>query len=145
MNNKGNWIIKPKYKEAQPFYKGVAIVKIKNRYGLINKKGQLVINQIFDEFWGFKNGVSVIRNYNKYGFINYRGKIIFQMAITGGGIGDYNWNYGKIYHKKKIYLIDTNGRMPIKMGFDSVETYEGKNNTTIAKGWANGKRVEINL
>jgi len=140
----GNWLIEPQYKDAKPFDRGAAIVKEGNKYAIINKKGQHLIKQTFDELLGFKNGVSMAQNDSSLGFVNYKGKIIVPIS-SNQGASEYNWNYGKLFRGNKIFLVDTLGRFPLKQGFDTVETYEGPNNTTIAKGKINGKHVEFRL
>jgi hypothetical protein len=139
--DKGVWVVKPKYKEAYPFDRGAAVVKVGARYTLIDKAGQPFTHRYFDAMGDLHNGVSTFFNQGKSGFINYKGQVLLQGIF---GTGDYNWNYGKIFKGQKTYLIDTLGKV-YKTGFDTVETYEGKNNTTVAKGKINGKAIEIVL
>lgn len=141
-NDKGTWVVKPRFEDARPFEGGAAIVKIGDKFTLIKKDGKVMLNRYFDELWNFKNGVSVVADKGKYGFINHKGEII--APIRYNGIGEYNWNYGQLYIKNKTYLVDTSGKI-FNMPFDTVNTYEGKNHTTIAKGQVKGKFVELTL
>ena len=60
IDNKGNWLIRPKYKVAYPFYKETAVVQEKNQFRLINKQGQKIIGQTFDTIWSFKKDIAVV-------------------------------------------------------------------------------------
>src|SRR5690349_21539808 len=42
VDNKGNWIVKPKYKVAYPFYKETAVIQDSGQFLLINKQGQRI-------------------------------------------------------------------------------------------------------
>jgi hypothetical protein len=139
--DKGIWVVRPKYKEAYPFNREAAVVKIGAKYTLINKAGHPLIHRYFDAMGDLHNGISTFFNQGKSGFINYKGQVLLQGTF---GTGEYNWNFGKIFKGQKTYLIDTLGKV-YKTGFDTVETYEGKNNTTIAKGKFNGKVIEVVL
>jgi hypothetical protein len=60
VDDQGNWIIEPAYKDASAFYKGTAIVLDKGKFYLINKKKELVNAIPFDSIWGFNNDVTVV-------------------------------------------------------------------------------------
>lgn len=139
--DKGVWVVKPKYKEAYPFDRGAAVVKVGAKYTLINKAGQPFIHRYFEALGDLHNGVSAFYDQGKSGFINYKGQTLLQGIF---GTGEYNWNYGKIFKGQKTYLIDTLGKI-YKTGFDTVETFEGKDHTTLAKGKINGKAIKIVL
>ncbi len=50
INTEGGWVIQPQFDEAFPFWGNVAIVKIADRYGLIDEQGRLVVNPIWTDF-----------------------------------------------------------------------------------------------
>jgi hypothetical protein len=79
VDNKGNWIVKPKYKVAYPFYKETAVIQDNGQFLLINKQGQRITVQTFDTIWSFKNDVAVVLKNKKWGFINYQGKYILPL------------------------------------------------------------------
>jgi WG containing repeat len=143
IDNKGNWLIRPKYKVAYPFYKGTAVVQEKNQFRLINKQGQKIIGQTFDTIWSFKNDIAVIEKDKKRGFINYKGTYILPMD-NYQGIGEYNWYFGEFQKDGKWFLIDTAGHIPIKEGFDEVQI-RGNEDSVFAVGKQNGKPVKIRL
>ncbi len=53
MNSKGQYVIEPKYKKATSFTDGVARVKYKKKWGLINEQGELVNDMWFDNLEEF--------------------------------------------------------------------------------------------
>ena len=143
VNNNGDWIIKPKYKLAYPFYKGTAVVKDNGQFELINKQGEKIIAQRFDGIWGFKNNISVVEKDNKQGFINYHGTYILPLD-NYSGIGEFNWYFGEFKKDGKWFVIDTAGNIPIKEGFDEVKV-RGDEDSVFALGQRNGKDVKIRL
>ncbi len=143
VDNKGNWLIKPTYKLAYPFYKGTAIVKDSEQFALINKQGQKIITQTFDGIWGFKNNISVVEKDNKKGLINYHGTYILPLD-NYEGIGEYNWYFGEFKKNGKWFVIDTTGHIPIKEGFDEVDV-RGNEDSVFAIGRQNGKAIKIRL
>jgi hypothetical protein len=143
VDNKGNWLIKPKYRLAYPFYKGTAVIKDSGQFGLLNKQGQKIIKQTFDGIWGFKNNISVVEKDNKKGFINYHGTYILPLD-NYSSIGEYNWYFGEFKKDGKWFVIDTTGHIPIKEGFDEVKV-RGNEDSVFAIGKQNGKDVKIRI
>ncbi|MBO9203503.1 MULTISPECIES: WG repeat-containing protein [Niastella] len=144
ISNNGDWIIKPTFKTAYPFYKGTAVVKADNKFVLLNKDGQRIIKETFDSIYSFKNDVAIVTNNKKWGLINYRGRLILPLG-NYRGLGEYNYYHG-IFKKDdgKWYLIDTAGNIPVKEGFDSVGT-QAEGLIIYAVGLQNGKQVKIRL
>lgn len=143
VDNKGKWLMKPKYKGAQPFYKGTAVVQDSGQFLLLNKQGQRIIAETFDTIWSFKNDVAVVAKNKKWGFINYQGKYVLPLD-NYQGIGEYNWYFGEFQKDGKWYVIDTAGHIPIKEGFDEVKV-RGDEDSVFAIGSQNGKNVKIRI
>jgi len=143
VNDNGNWLIKPKYKVAYPFYKGTAVVQDSGDFVLLDKQGEKIISQTFDTIWSFKNDVAVVEKNKQWGFINYQGRLILPLD-NYRGIGEYSWYFGKFQRDGKWFVIDTAGNIPIKEGFDEVET-RGDEDSVFAVGKQNGKSVKIKL
>lgn len=81
----GNYVIPPQFDHAEDFAEGLAVVKVKDKYGYdkygyINKKGKYVVQPQFDYSTRFYQGLALveIRNdktfINKYGLIDKTGK-----------------------------------------------------------------------
>ena len=143
VDNNGNWLMKPKYKAAYPFYKETAVVQDRGQFLLLNKQGQRIIAQTFDTIWSFKNDVAIVAKNKKIGFINYQGKYILPLD-NYRGIGEYNWYFGEFQKDGKWFVIDTAGRIPIKEGFEEVHI-KGNEDSVFAVGKKNGKAVNIRL
>ena len=143
IDNKGNWLIKPKYKVAYPFYKETAVVQDSGQFVLLNKQEKKIISQTFDTIWSFKNDIAVVEKDKKWGFINYLGKYILPLD-SYRGIGEYNWYFGEFQKDGKWFLIDTAGHIPIIEGFDEVQV-RGNEDSVFAIGKQNGKAVKIRL
>lgn len=143
VDNNGNWLMKPKYKAAYPFYKETAIVQDRGQFLLLNKLGQRIIAQTFDTIWSFKNDVAAVAKNKKMGFINYQGKYILPLD-NYRGIGEYNWYFGEFQKDGKWFVIDTAGHIPIKVGFEEVHI-KGNEDSVFAVGKQNGKAVNIRL
>ncbi|RYZ22054.1 MAG: WG repeat-containing protein [Chitinophagaceae bacterium] len=144
IDKQGQWILPPKYKTAYPFYKGTAVVKTNDRFELFNKSGNRIITQTFDTVYHFKNDVAIVGNAKKWGLLNYRGQFILPLG-NYGGLGEYNYYHGTFMKNDgKWYLIDTTGNLPIKEGFDQVQTH-AEGDIIYAVGSQNGKQVKVRL
>lgn len=78
IDKKGNWVIKPKFDEAQKFDKGIAQVVINEQYGYINTKGELIIPCKYDKYGGWFVNDSTIelkRDGIEY-YFNLQGKTV---------------------------------------------------------------------
>ncbi|MDS0526906.1 WG repeat-containing protein [Clostridium sp. SHJSY1] len=77
IDEKGTFIIEPKYKNAYDFNEyGIAIVEENDLTGAINFKGDYVINPIYESITPFKEGRAVYVLNNKVGVIDEKGNII---------------------------------------------------------------------
>jgi hypothetical protein len=144
LDNTGQWIMPPKYKTAYPFYKGTAVVKENDRFLLLDKQGKKIIEQTFDTIYRFKNDVAIAAINKKWGLINYRGQFILPLG-NYRGLGEYNYYHGTFMKDDgKWYLVDTIGNIPIKEGFDDVQTKE-EGEVIYAVGLRDGKQVKVRL
>ena len=143
VDNKGNWLMRPKYKVAYPFYKETAVVQEGGQFVLLDKRGKRINGETFDSIWSFKNDVAVVSKNKKWGFLNYLGRYILPLD-NYSGIGEYNWYFGKFQKEGKWFLIDTAGHIPIKEGFEEVEV-RGDEDSVFAIGIQNGNAVKIRL
>ncbi len=53
----GKWILEPVYKDAKPFYEGLAVVSDGEKYGMINTNGEFVIPTVFDYIGSASGGI----------------------------------------------------------------------------------------
>lgn len=89
INDKGNFIIKPKYQNAYDFNEfGTAVVEKNNVMGIINLRGDYVVKPIYDSISPYKEGRAVYVLKGSMGVMDERGKAITKKAYNF--IGDYN-------------------------------------------------------
>src|SRR5688572_13546086 len=71
-NNNGNTLVRHKYQEVRDFNEGLAWVKSRGKWGLINEKGEEVCpcRHTCEIGSDFSNGFSSISEKGKFGFIN---------------------------------------------------------------------------
>lgn len=72
----GNWIIEPKYNNAESFDNGTAVVKNKNGYGVIDISGKWIIKPKYKKIIRAGDGLYWIKKGQKYGLTNSSGKWI---------------------------------------------------------------------
>lgn len=79
----GRVLISPKFKDADLFSEGLAIVGDGEKYGYINLKGDTIIGFQFDEnVWGnFSEGLADVGINNQCGYIDKNGKIVIPLIF----------------------------------------------------------------
>ena len=58
------------YDDALPFYKGLAAVQVKGKWGFIDLNGKIVIEPQFDEVLGFFKNLIIVKSNKKYSLVN---------------------------------------------------------------------------
>lgn len=61
IDKEGNWIIEPKFKYADSFSEGRAMVKVGEKYGYIDKSGELIIQPIYENALSFSEGLAPVK------------------------------------------------------------------------------------
>lgn len=79
------------YQEARRFQNGVAVVRLGDKWGIINQKGINIIPPKYDKIEDFENGYARVRVKGFYGLTNLKGKFIVpptfeQVSYAGEGI-----------------------------------------------------------
>ncbi len=102
INNKGIWVIKPKYEFVKNFKDGLAAIMINKKWGYINTKGILVIPAKFDLVCEFYDGAAVVRvgdkSTGKYGVIDKSGKYIVAPKFPA--------NFARISEEDNFRFVD---------------------------------------
>jgi len=78
IDNTGQWVIRPSYRDASKFYEGLASVKENDKYGYIDKEGNFIIKPQFDAAYSFIEGIAKVKVGNKEGYINKAGELFME-------------------------------------------------------------------
>lgn len=125
INDKGLFVIKPKFQMAYDFKYGIAVVLENDKFGVINTKGEYIVEPIYDNIGEFKERRAVFNLNNNVGVIDDKGNIITKrsynfigefsdgLALVAMGYKNGDYRYGYINLKGEEVI-------PIKfiMGYD---------------------------
>lgn len=78
INTKGEWVVRPKYDDANPFRDGWGEVVLNDKYGYVNTKGEQILPCIYDEYGGYfiNDSVFMIKKDGEPCYFNKDGKPI---------------------------------------------------------------------
>ena len=99
---------------------GVTIVKLNNKYGLINTNGEEIVSCKYDKIHSFnEHGIAKVKLNNKYGLINTNGEEIVPCKY------DYIYNFNgygiaEVELNNKWGVINTNGEEIISCKYDLI-------------------------
>ncbi len=116
-DEKGKFIIEPKFEKAFPFENGVARILEKNFWGLIDLKGNYKLNPVYSELQGVKNNLLVVGiNDTKSGLILYG-----LMDITGKEYVKPQYQFITPDYNNQILIVGNtlsapNGKTKIRFG-----------------------------
>ena len=120
--------IKPlKYDNVSNFKNGVAVVKIRKKYGIINSEGKEISAIKYDEVNNYKNGLIEVRLGKKYGVLNSLGKEIIPIKYD---LIDIYKNMFVLGNKYKYKAFDLNGIEISPISYDYIESV-GMNSDSI--------------
>jgi len=116
-DEKGKFIIEPRFEKAFPFENGVARILEKKLWGLIDQKGNYKISPKYYELQGVKNNLLIVGiNDSKSGLILYG-----LMDITGRELIKPQYQFVTPDYNNQILivgktLLDNNGKTKIRFG-----------------------------
>ncbi|HPA60343.1 MAG TPA: WG repeat-containing protein, partial [Clostridia bacterium] len=75
-----------KWAHIDPFFEGLASVKVNEKWGYINTHGRLVVRPIWEEAGPFREGLAPVKQGGKWGYIDTQGRLVIQPVwdLTGG-------------------------------------------------------------
>ena len=115
---------------------GIAVVKLNNKFNLINANDNLLSKQWLDYIYNFnKNGFAQVMLNGKLNFIDTNGKLLSQQWFDDMYNFDKN-GIAQVMLNDKWNLIDTNGNFISKQWFDYVYSF---NEDGVAQVMLNGK------
>ncbi len=129
LNKKGNVVIKPAYKSANPFAEGLALVcdSIGN-WIFIDKKGLPLTSSEYDISSlanCYSEGLTAAKKDDKWGYINKNNKVAIQFTFDSAGV----FSEGMAYVKKdgKYGYINTEGEIAIEPEYEYADDFsEGR-------------------
>lgn len=122
----GKIVIEPQYKDARPFYDGLAVVKSGNKYGYIDKTGKAVIPFQFNEALDFHNGKAIIgteyvsigeTEYPKCCIIDKAGRVLRETGYRG--VADYSEGITGVTSPDGWFLLDEEYREITPLALES--------------------------
>lgn len=104
INNKGQFVINPQFDEVKPFNnRGIAIVKLNERFGTINKLGEYIIKPKYYSIGEYNEGRSVVLNDEGNKVVDYYGSVITDQTYEY--IGTYHYGravFARVMQDKQI-------------------------------------------
>jgi hypothetical protein len=139
INHKGNFVTPVKYEDAQDFQpNGLAGVKIKGEYGLINQYGQFIVHPQYSHINPFSESRAIVMDDKGFKVINERGKVLTSKAYS------YISNYqngralfsGTAEDGRYLYgYLNRQGKEVIPLKYESATDFiEGKAVVRVAEG-----------
>ncbi|ERI91582.1 hypothetical protein HMPREF1982_03091 [Clostridiales bacterium oral taxon 876 str. F0540] len=133
INNKGDFIIKPKYDNAYDFQdNGLAVVEVNRLNGLINTKGNFVVEPKYDDINQFSEGRAVVFDNQGFRVIDEKGTVITKKL----------YNYIGSYKNERALFSNTDDKGNTLYGFLDRQGNEViKAKYELANDFKNGKTV----
>lgn len=129
INEKGEIVIEPKFKDAGRFSESLAAVEFENgKWGYINKTGNVVIEPLFDWALAFRENLALIQISEKWGFIDSTGKIVVKPQFDHANNYSEGLAHVQLY-REKFYsgYINKKGEWAIQPTFNGGQDFfQGK-------------------
>ena len=116
INRTGEYVVEPKYSEADGFSEGLAAVRQPNdKYIFIDRKGKRAIRREYDYARSFSEGLACVMINGKYGFIDKSGKVVIKPQFSS--LGDF---------REGLAAIRVGGRIAQPLDDTSTEPVGGR-------------------
>ena len=122
VDEKGNWVIKPKFDDACDFEDGIARVELDEKYGLIKTDGTYLFEPKFDDIEDFEDGIARVELDEKYGLIKTDGTYLVEPKFDD--IEDFEDGIARVELDEKYGFIKTDGTYLFEPKFDDIEDFE---------------------
>ena len=130
VNDKGAWVIKPRFQAAGSFNEGLAAVKVGGKWGYIGPAGNFAVQPQFTEAYSFSAGLARVatkpavsdENANVtasgYGFIDTKGRMA--ISATWDDAGDFSEGLAAVMKGSLCGFVDKTGKLVIPLKYESV-------------------------
>lgn len=125
INQAGEVIIKPVFKNAGPFSEGLAFTRKKGLFGYINKSGKFVLDPIYAYATSFHHNRAKVIHKGKKKVIDSQGREVFSLDTLGvKDIDAFKNNMAKIktYGEHAGY-VNRNGKLIIDTVFEEIRKF----------------------
>jgi len=133
MNEKGEWIIEPKYRKCFKFSEGYAPIYEGKKFFFINPKGETLKTEVenfklFNVFGigmqGFSNGMVAILSQKKWGYLNTDGKLAIDLKYDKAL--KFDEGFAVVRKNEDFFVINKTGdEFPINGAVDVKNFSEG--------------------
>ncbi len=106
----GSMLVPPQFDDAEPFVKGLALVRQGDKFRFINAKGEIASKPVWDSAGSFSNGLAPVQQNDQWGLINTEGEVIAAPAWDSEP-----WFYegmAVVQKDEKYGLTNSNGSFP---------------------------------
>jgi len=143
INKKGNFVIQPAYDLAGDFYNnGLAVIKNKDLYGLIDKKGSIVLETEYKYITYIEENLFTAGDYKTSKLVDTKGKVLYELE---GNIGKFSNGLSVVGRKKnsnyEYGYINTEGKVAIEPQYINAYDFSGDKALVKTK---DGKNALIN-
>lgn len=85
---KGEWVISPQYRDARPFWDGMAAINTGNlgveKWGFVGRAGKVVIEPKYEAVGDFSEGLAWVKSGGRVGYIDKQGQLIVPFVLADG-------------------------------------------------------------
>lgn len=89
------------------YQEGAAIIKLENKYGLVNKQGYEICQPIYDEIHLYNGGYAAVKKNGKWTFVNKQGKKLTPLRYDW--VGGFNDGLAAVLKDGKWGLLNEQG------------------------------------
>ena len=114
----GDVVIPFKYDDVFNFREGLAVVKLKGKWGFIDKSGKVVVPLKYDNVWAFHEGLAGVKLKGKWGFIDKSGKEVVPPKYDY--VDSFNEGLAMVKLNGKWGYINKSGKEVVPPKYDNV-------------------------
>ena len=121
VDERGHWVIQPRFDDASSFSEGLTRVKTNGKWGFIDKRGNFAIQPRFDDASSFSEGLAKVKTNEKWGFIDKQGDFAIQPRFDDAS--SFSEGLARVKTNGKYSFINKQGDWAIKPLFDFVWSF----------------------
>lgn len=124
IDDKGKFIVKPKYEHISEYSEGLAEVRIAGKSGYIDQNGKLVISAAFNHAGLFNNGLAPVASGDSSYYIDRKGKRTLPGKYEDADI--FSSGLAAVKQNGKWGYINGNGKTAIPFAYDNATSFTGE-------------------